>query len=201
MDLSAARQELGARGFDYLNATRQTIMLNRALNDLEDYWPWPWLRKTVTGAAPLIISDLKYVESVNDSTGNELLGTDQQDLGQYGGATFTTGTPSQWWIDDTSGSPTLRAYPVGSATLTVTYISEITELATSSDTPNIPTRYQPLWIDLAVVRAYQDSDNFAAASSLRQDTEQALARLVERYETRNRQASPVIAIRAGSEDD
>ena len=200
MDLTAARAELAARGFDYLPASRQTIMLNRALNDLEDYWPWPWLRKTVTGAAPLIISDLKYIESVNDSTGNELTGTTQSELGQYGGATFTTGTPSQWWIDDTSG-PTLRAYPVGSVTLTVTYMAEITDLVNAGDTPNIPARYHPLWIDLAVIRAYQDSDNFAAASSLRQDTEQALARLVERYETRDRQTSPVIAIRAGSEDD
>lgn len=200
VNLTQAQAELGERGFSYLSAGRQLIMLNRALNDFEDFYPWPWLYKTATGAAPLTVTDLKYVLSVIDSTGNEITGTDLNEINDTGGVAVT-GTPSSWYIDDTSGSPVLRGWPTGSATLTVQYVAEITELANGGDIPNIPVRYHPLWIDLAVIRAYQDSDNFAAANALRQDTEQALLRLVERYETRNRQTSPTIAIRMGSMDD
>jgi hypothetical protein len=196
LNLAEARAELSARGFDYLSATRQTFMLNRAVTDFEDFWPWPWLRKTVTGPAPLTITNLKYIRKVYDSTGNEIFGVDDvEDID-----TTETGTPQYWWIDDTSGSSVLTAYPVGAATFTVSYVAESSDLSNTTDTPAIPERYHPLWIDLAVIQAYKDSDNFAAAQVLRQDTEVALQRLVERYETRNRMNSAHILIRAGSED-
>jgi hypothetical protein len=196
MNLGQAQQELADRGFDYLAAPRMTTMLNRAVADFGDFYPWPWLRKTATGPAPLTITDLKYVLKVFDQSGNEMFGMgDSEDLD-----VTQTGTPDTWWIDDTSGSTVLTAYPVGTVTFSVRYVAEAPLLSASSDTPLIPARYHPLWVDLAVIRAYQDSDNFAAANALRQDTELALQRLVERYETRNRMNSQSILIRAGSED-
>lgn len=197
MNLGQAQQELQDRGFDYLSAPRMTTMLNRALADFGDFYTWPWLRKTATGAAPLTITDLKYVLKVFDQSGNELFGmTDAADVD-----VTQAGTPDSWWVDDTSGSAVLTAYPVGSVTFSVRYVAEAPLLTAASDTPLIPVRYHPLWVDLAVVQAYKDSDNFAAAQALRADTEAALQRLVERYETRNRMNSQTIRILVGSEDD
>lgn len=198
VNLSQAQTELGARGFNgILDASRMTFYLNRGIVDFEDFWHWPWLTKTATGSAPLTIADLKFVLKVYDSTGSELFGiSDQEDLDYT-----TTGTPGNWWIDDTSGSPVLAGYPVGSATLSVRYVAASVPLSGASDTPLIPVAYHNTWIDLAVALAYKDRDNFAASAQLRQMAEADLQRIVERYETRNRMNSSHMLIRAGSEDD
>jgi hypothetical protein len=61
----------------------------------------------------------------HDSNGNEIEGiSDWDDFD-----TASTGTPRNWWIDDTSGTPTLVAYPVGSATFTVRYESDSATLS------------------------------------------------------------------------
>jgi hypothetical protein len=194
--LGDADAELAARGFDYLLPSRRYGMLNRAVVDFEDFYSWPWLRKTTTAAAPIAITDLKYIRAVYDSTGVEYFGLDESedaDLTQ-------TGTPTNWWIDDTSGTPTLTAWPAGTVTFRVSYVAESTTLATAGDTPKIPARYHPIWVDQAVVYAYEDSDNFAAAAQLQQQVNARLQQLVERYETRNRMNSGHVLLRAGSED-
>jgi len=197
VNLSQARTELGERGFDYLSASRMNLMLNDALTRLEDYYLWPWMKKTATGAAPLAISDLKYVRSVYDSTGNEVFGVDDDDDIWVD----RTGTPESWWIDDNGGTTTLRPYPVGSATWTVRYIATDATLSGDTDTPNVPVRYHGLWIDLAVIQAYKDSDNFAAAQALQQQVDIQVQRMIEQFETRNRMNSQYVRILAGSEDD
>jgi hypothetical protein len=197
VNLGQARNELEERGFHYLEPSRLNFMLNRALTDLEAFYLWPWQKKTVTGAAPLVISDLKYVRSVYDSTGNEMFGIDDDDDVNVD----RTGSPENWWIDDTSSTTTLRVYPVGNATLTVRYIATDAVLSADSDTPNLPDRYSGVWIDLAVVRAYHDSDNFAAAQALDARVRADLQQMLEQYETRNRMNTGYIRILAGSEDD
>ena len=197
MNLAEARTELGARGFDYLSAGRMNFMLQRALVDFEDTYTWPWLKETVTGAAPLAIADLKYVRSVYDDRQNEMFGIDDDDdiyIDQVG-------TPQNWWIDDTGTDPTLKVWPVGDATLTVAYYATDSTISADSDTPRMPARYHGTWIDLAVVRAYHDSDNFAAAQALRQQIAADLQSMIVQYETRNRMNSQYIRILAGSEDD
>jgi hypothetical protein len=197
MTLGEAQAELASRGFDYLSASRQTLMLNDALTEIQDYWEWPWLRKTVTGAAPLQISDLKTVLKVTDSNGNEIEGISDWD--DFDPA--STGTPRNWWIDDTSGTPTLVAYPVGSATFTVRYESDSATLSASGDTPTIPSRYNRVWLDFAVALAYEDSDNFAAAAQIRNRANQRLNQMVERYETRDMQSAPQRGTTSWSVDD
>lgn len=197
MNLSEARQELGDRGFNgILSASRMNFILNRAVADFEYFYDWPWLRKTATGAAPLTISDLRHVRKVQDSNGRQYFGLDDSedvDLTE-------TGSPTGWWIDETSGSPVVTAYPVGAVTFTVYYVSTSANLTADTDTPKIPVSRHGIWIDLAVVRAYQDRDNFAAANALRQSVQADLQNLVESYETRNRQNSGHVLIRAGSLD-
>jgi hypothetical protein len=197
MTLGEAQAELGERGFQYLAPSRMTLMLNDALTEIQDYWEWPWLRKTVTGAAPLQISDLKTVLKVTDSNGNEIEGISDWDDFDIA----STGTPRNWWIDDTSGTPTLVAYPVGSATFTVRYESDSATLSAAGDTPTIPSRYSRVWLDFAVALAYEDSDNFAAAAQIRNRAIQRLNQMVERYETRDMQSAPQRGTSSLSLDD
>ena len=197
VNLSAARQELSDRGFDYLSAPRQNLMLNDALQEIQDYWEWPWLRKTASGPTPLVISDLKTVLKVTDSNGNEVQGiSDSDDF-----SPILTGTPTNWWIDDTSGTPTITAYPTGSITLTVRYERDITTLASDGDTPDMPDRYNRVWLDLAVALAYEDSDNFAAATQIRARAKSRLDDLVARYETRDMQTAMQRGTHTWSLDD
>ena len=197
VNLSQARAELSARGFDYLSASRQTMMLNDALQEFEDFWNWPWLHKSASGAAPLQISDLRAVLKVYDQTGNPVQGitdSDNVDVTQ-------TGTPQNWWIDDSSGTPTFIGFPVGTATFSVRYIKNTTDLSADGDTPDIPAQYHRIWIDLAVARAYEDSDNFAASAQIRQLANQRLASIQARYENRDLQSSPQRGYSLSSLDD
>jgi hypothetical protein len=95
----------------------------------------------------------------------------------------------------------MLTWPVSTTPLAVNYIRQSPELVADTDEPLIPTRYQWSWIDLAVVRAYQDSDNFPAAAALQQAVRAQLLTYVERYETRNRQNSMQRSVRVGSLDD
>jgi hypothetical protein len=92
-------------------------------------------------------------------------------------------------------------YPVGSATITVRYERDASDLTADGDSPVIPSQYNRIWIDLAVALAYEDSDNFAAASAIRNRATQRLMQLVQRYETRDRQTSPQRLVREWSLDD
>lgn len=202
MDLAGAQAELAARGFDYLPAARMTTMLNNAKNTFEDYWAWPWLEQAPTGPAPLVVPGLKTVLYVRDSDrGVELPGIDPRDID---GLTLPGTRPSCWWLDGPAGGTddvTINTWPVSPVTLEARVTVESPELAQPIDTPLIPARYHPLWIDLAACDAYRDSDNFPAAQALRGDVNARLGDLVTRYETRNRQNSQTILIRAGSLDD
>lgn len=199
MNLGDAQTELAGRGFDYLAASRMTIMLNDAKNALEDQWPFPWLETTATGTAPLTITDLKQVLYVQDTTNdNELLGLPVAQIAVDGDDITRAGTPAYWWLDGTS---TLNVWPVStSVQLSVRYVRESVELSAVSDTPLIPARYHPLWVDLAVVQAYHDSDNFAGAQQLQGYVDSRMAKLVERYEQRNLQNGSYQTIRYMSDD-
>jgi hypothetical protein len=191
MDLTAALAELASRGADHVSSARRTTFLNDAKNEFESVWPWPWLETTATGAAPLTVSDLRAVLYVVDSTNRRVLrGASAQDIVlQVDPTITTTGTPECWWLD---GTTTLKVYPANtSVSLSVRYIKYSAELSAGADTPLIPTRLHNLWIDLAVIRVYQDSDELQAATALRADVRGRLERLVAEYEVRNRQNAPL----------
>jgi len=198
VDLAAARAELGDRGFDYLSAPRMDIMLNNARNQLEDEYPWPWLETTTTGSAPLTISDLKSVLYVVDQDADQILaGVDARDVVDRDAGVATAGTADSWWLD---GTTTLRTYPVSSASLLVRYVRFSPQLTAGSDTPLIPERYHPVWIDLAVIQAYKDSDNYQAAAALQSDVNARVGRMMEIYAARNRQNQSLQVLTFASED-
>jgi hypothetical protein len=199
--LAQAIAELKARGFDYLSDPRATIMLNSAKNALEDEFDWPWLETTTTtGAAPLTITDLKHVLYVVDTTnGAELRGKDPRDIADLDSNVATAGTPTNWWLD---GNSTLRTYPTSTtAQLSVRYVRCSPELSAPSDTPLIPGRLHPVWIDYAVVEAYKDDDRFNEAQALLSFVHaNRLPQIIDTYGERNRQGPDVQVLVAGSED-
>jgi hypothetical protein len=200
VNLEAARQEMRDRGVDYIDDdVRLTFWLNQAKNIFEDAFPFPWLEATASGVSPLVVSDLKDVLYVRDSTNDsELIGFPPQQIVVNGGDLTLTGTPECWWLD---GENTITAWPVStSVVVEVRYVKESPELAAGTDTPLIPARFHPTWVDLAMIRAYVDRDNYAAAQALQQMANFDLAQIVDRYATRNRQNPGYQTVRAGSED-
>jgi hypothetical protein len=194
VNLGQARSRLSNRGFQYLDPQTLNDMLNNAKNALEDEWPWPWLITTQTGTAPLIISDLRYVISVQDQNGRDLCFIDERhvDLTQ-------TGLADSWWLD---GVETLRVSPADAASeLTVRYARFTPDLTNDSDTPLIPARYHPVWVDYAAVEAYKDQPNYNTANALLAEIRsRRLPAMIEAYEWRNRTVTPTYIIEAVGED-
>jgi len=204
VNLAEARTEVMARGFDYLPPDRLTLMLNNAKNAFEDEWRWPWLEQTVTGPAPLAVTRLKHVYYVQDLDHRaELVALDPRSIAQGGDPIDHPGAPSYWWLDgpEPDETTTINTWPVAEVTLGTRVVAESPELADDADTPLIPARYHPIWIDYAVAEAYKDSDNYAGAQALRADIALRVQDLVLRYEVRNLQHSELIGVRPFSEDD
>ena len=203
MNLAAGQAELMARGFDYLTPARLTIMLNNGKNAFEDQWRWPWLELTRTGTAPLAVSGLKHVYYVQDTDAdNELLGLDVRQIAQGGTPVDEVGPPEYWWLDGpVEEIVTINTWPASSAALEARLVVDSPELSADSDTPLIPTRYHPLWIDFAVVEAYKDSDNLVGAQALRADIAMRVQDLILRYEVRNLQHAALNSVHHYSEDD
>ncbi len=159
-DLASLRTELAARGFDYLSDTRKTYFLNDGMQELAEMYPWPFLRTTATGVAPLAITDVGQVLSVYDSTNQCMLrSADGRDL-----ETSTAGTPTYWYLEDT----TLKVEPTNTtASLIVRYIKVPAELSATTDTPLFPARYRAMIVDAAQIRALsEDSDSPELAAGI-----------------------------------
>lgn len=209
MTLQDGQNELAGRGFDYLSPSRMTIMLNDAKNAFEDVWEFPWLQRLISAQVPVALTDLKYVVTVKTSNSycvpcdnNELLPIDVRQLAQGSTNLSQAGPPAYWYlIGGVDDEATMYAWPVSDTTLQIFYIAQSPELVDPTDRPIIPPRYRSIWIDLAVIQAYQDSDNFQAAQALQADVNTRLNAVIERYETVNRQMGSFIGQRGFSEDD
>lgn len=197
MNLDQARQAVTDRGFDYLAPNRLTLMLNTGKDEFEDLYEWPWLQKPFTGPTPLALPDLKLVMTVA-SGGAELFGLDLRQVAEGGSDLALKGSPRYWWLN---GSGELHAWPGDGADVHGVYIADSPPLVNPNDTPLIPVRYHPLWIDFAVCEAYKDSDNFSASQMLRSDVLTRMQDVITRYETRNRQHSPFMSVRQPSGDE
>jgi hypothetical protein len=197
VNLSQGQAALLARGFDYLAPEQATLMLNTGKDAFEDIYEWPWLWTTSVGPTPLTVADLKLILTVQCG-GNELMGLDARQVAQDATDLTMRGTPQNWWIE---GTGKLHVWPGDGTAISVVYIADSPPLVDGADTPLIPARYHGLWIDFAVVEAYKDSDNFAAAQALRGDIALRMTDIIGRYEVRNRQHALPISQRLLSEDE
>ena len=197
MNLNQGRSALMLRGFDYLSTPQLDLMLNTGKDEFEDTWEWPWLWTPFGGPTPLALDRFKLMITCYGG-GLELLGLDLRQVAQDGSDLALAGTPRYWWLN---GTGELHAWPGDGADVAGVMVAESPPLVDPDDTPLIPARYHGLWIDFAVVEAYKDSDNYAAAQALRADIGLRMQDVIARYETRNRQHSPFMAMRNFHEDD
>lgn len=193
------RTEFFARGYDYMNdggaqLTRAKAWVNDAYLELCDEELWPFLRATAAGAAPLAIADVRLVDTVvNTITGWPIYRTPEDELIDAYGTLTQTGTPTAWYLDDT----TLRTYPVG-GTLSVRYWRVPAALVADADAVVIPDRFANAIVDGAVRLAANDNNEPAAAQEAEGERQGVLERMREQLlvrETRHYQR-----ITAGSLD-
>lgn len=183
MTFGEAQTEFYARGFDYLSEstagqTRAKRWINEAYKEVCAEEPWPFLETTATGAAPLAVSSVDAVLSVVDTTNNnQLKGVDRRTLVAWFTDLTTTGTADYWYLDDT----TIRVYPVSTASLSVRYTQIPSDRSADADTFLIPTRFQRMIIDRAVIDAYWDNDEAASAKELEGRYQQDLLRMLKAY--------------------
>lgn len=199
MQLTDARDELAARGFDGLAPSRANGFLNAAKNVLENFAPFPWLETSTSGTAPLTITDLKTVLYVYRTAPN--LAIDGQERNylreMYGPDLTVTGTASFWYLE---GLTTLKLFPVDTATIFVDYLRNSPELSADSDEPLFPARLNQVWMDYACAEAYMDADEPAMAQTCISKAEARLGREIDNYFDRNRQNPNLQPLQFASED-
>jgi hypothetical protein len=197
VNLAEGQAALLRRGFDYLSSDQTALMLNVGKDTFEDAYEWPWLWTPFAGPTPLSIPNFKLMLTVLSGE-SELMGLDIRQVVQDGTDVAQTGRPLYWWIE---GTDKLHCWPGDGATVSGVCLQDSPALVDGDDVPLIPARYHGLWIDFAVVEAYKDSDNYAAAQSLRSDINARMPDIIGRYEVRNRQHSMLVSQRLLSEDE
>jgi hypothetical protein len=200
VNLTTARTELLARGFNYLDAsgtTRQDGYLNRALHLINESGPWEYLVTSSSGAAPLTVSDLRSVLSVVHTSGKRYLkALDRRVILEQDPDQSRTGSPEFYWID---GLTTVRVWPISTDSISVRYLKNETDL-TTGETPLLPARYHHVWIDQAAVLAYRDDDNFEAARELQASVDREIAGMLKTLTFRTF-SNPDYIVMTGSSTD
>lgn len=178
MNFAALKTELAARGFDYLTDARRGQFINDARAELDNGSKWPYREASVTGTAPLIVSDLGRVEAVtNESMHYQLRpGSYQALLDEFGDLSLT-GLPVLFYVAQPAGEPVIATYATNGDTIGVQYWKRTPMLSADEDTPLAPADYHLLIVDMATVRAYMDRDNYQGAQSLQGWVDRRLAQM------------------------
>ena len=173
--------EVQARGFDDLDDATGEARIKRWLNDayreITDAYPWPFLEANKEGTAPMTFTDLAHIHSLTDKTNGILLAPmDRRSVVALDPKLSETGTASCWYME---GDQVLKVYPADtSSTFLARYIKRPAALAESTDEPLIPTAYQGIIVDGAVVRALKNRNNYEAAQFVREEWQRGLNQMV-----------------------
>lgn len=170
--LGTIRDEVQARGFDFVTDARVNQWINDSYFEIAEWMPWPFLETSVSGASPITITDLRAVLSVTNSLSGVPLESVDRRVVQLGDTALDdTGIPALWWRED----QTINVWPGSSTdTVTVRYIKVPTTLTADADTPIIPTRWHQVIVDGAVLRAQKDNDMWQEYQVLRAIWQQQL---------------------------
>lgn len=163
MDFAALKTELADRGFSDLTDARRGVLINAAAAELDRLHLWPWREKSVTGTAPLSITDLGPIEAVTNETQDyRLRKVDFQTLLDSYGDLSVSGDPRFYYTAWPAGTPAVATYPTNSATIGVQYWL-VPPVLTGTDPPTSPADAHYLIVDLAVRRAAKDPERRALA--------------------------------------
>lgn len=166
--------ELSARGFTYLSFTRLNQYINWARAELDDADAWEYRRTSQTGAAPLTIADLGWIQGVQHvSTKAQLQPIDRESLADRVDDLTVTGTPIYYYVD----AGTVTTYPVATGSITVRYYKVPADMTDTAESPLAPSRFHKIIVDIAVRMAYRDADNHEAAEQLQAQIDRDLARM------------------------
>jgi len=175
-------QELKDRGFSDLTDTRAKRYINAARAELDRMYLWPWREQSVTGTAPIEITDLATIEAVTNETGDYRLRPSQYAalLDAYGDVS-TAGTPLYYYRASPAGVPTIATYPTNDDTLGVQYWKVTEDLVADGDEPESPTEAHYLIVDLAVRRAARDVRDHQGAEAIQSEIDRQLDALWNQY--------------------
>lgn len=177
MNFQALRDEVKARGFDYLTDTRVGQFVNTSYQELCELMSWPFLETTITGSPPLAITDVRAVLSVTDTTNKTTLApVDRRNMERIDPTLDEAGQPCAWWLENT----TLSVWPTATPniSLSVRYLKVPVDLVATGDTPVVPTRFHDIIVDGAVLRAQKDNDDYGAAQTTQALWQQGVDRMV-----------------------
>lgn len=195
--------EVEARGFDDLgDATGEARIkrwLNQAYREITDSHPWPFLEANKEGTAPMTFTDLAHVLSVIDKTNDERLRPmDRRSLLRWDPDLSETGSALYWYME---GDQVMKVYPGDTAsTFIARYLTRPAELAKDEDTPLVPTPYQGLIVDGAVVRALKNRNNYEAAQFVREEWQRGLNQMAHALMRKNYD-QPFVIQRTGYFED
>lgn len=180
MTFAELKTELLARGFDTLSDARAGQYINRAYHRLNGMYRWPYREDSGVGIAPLSIPTLGQVEAVTNQSQSDypLVESTYKDLTEWYGDLATTGTPCYWYRAYVNGDPVIATYPVSTDSIGVQFWQIFADL-TGTDTPDLPSRYHLLLVDMAVMMAYRNMNAHAMAEAMRPEINQQVIEMIE----------------------
>lgn len=186
-------QEVIGRGYNYEPTAAIESAIQRHYQRLEARYVWPWREATKEGIPPLEIKDLRDVLSVQDKTQERpIYGQTRQWLIERFPNIEEEGNPLWWWLDNL----TLRTYPVSKVdTFSVRYAKK-PEVLTEKAEPAMPSEWQFLIVDSAIVDLLKSNDEYSVARELKESVETDLLGMVAAEMRRDLQSSRTI-VRTG----
>lgn len=174
MTFGELTSEVIARGYDYVAKNRIETFVQRSHQKLEAKYVWPWREGTKEAVAPFEIADLRAVLSVEDTTQERpLYGENRQWIIERFPNLEEQGNPVWWWLDNL----TFRTFPVSQDKISVRYEQKPIKL-TGELEPAMPSEWQTLIVDLAVVDCLKDNDDYAEARELKESVSTDLLEMV-----------------------
>lgn len=181
------------RGFNYETNSVIGGFVERAYQTICARYPWPFLEATTTGVGSVEIPDLRRVLSVSANE-EPLTGVDRRWIARVPNLA-ETGTASYWYLEN----QTLKVFPVDTATVTIRY-AKIPAVLAEGDTPLIPTEWQYLIVDRAIVDCLKSDDEYDEARALKGDVEEGIREMVGALLNRDYQG-PRLIVRTGRVGD
>lgn len=173
MNFAELKQEVANRGYDYVPISRIGVWVERAYQRLCSRYAWPFLQADTTGTGE--IADLGHILSVFDnSTEVELSGTTREWLINLYSNLTLTGAPEYWYLEN----KTLQTYPVsGGDSISIRYL-RVPPALTENAEPLIPEAWQYVLVELAVIYALRDNDEYTQARELDTTVQGDIAEMV-----------------------
>lgn len=171
--------QLYKTGFDDLGADRLKRWLNEAYHEVNEAEDWPYLETIASGASPVTTTDLRKLLSVTDTTNASILPVvARRWLMRVFASITTVATPAEYaWYDNTTTQ--IKTYPVPAAppTVSVQYVKIPVDLAATTDTPVLPTRYHDLIVSGAIRRAYEARGDYQSAQAIDTEVQKGIAQM------------------------